>query len=744
MRSPPWRPEKCLLEGDLGSAGGSRRPRAPAGSGGRQGRRRGRGSAGSPPAARRRPGRGASQEPVAPALRALALELLDELDAMPRPLAAEEPDGFDEILAAGRSGGRAGRRSTSASGSPAPGSAARSAACSASRSRTSRARGSARSREATGNWPVAGWFTAEGLPEEVSERWPWNRASRPTSLAENIDGIPEDDDLNFTMLGVALLERCGTGFDALDVAKIWLDYMPPGRIFTAERVAVRNLLEAYLPPETATRRNPFREWIGARLRVDAYGWAAAGDPVAAARMAWEDARVSHTANGVYAAMFMAAAHAASLSESSAAACADAGLSVVPARSRLAEALRTARDLARRARVGGRRRRALRALPLPLGARDQQHGARRRGALRLRRRLLRRDLRPSSRAGSDTDTNGAAVGSILGALAGPGGIEERWSAPLQRTLRQLAAGLRRDHARRARAADARRRRRRVSIPLEKPRDPWSPRPIDLPTPVPLEPDAELDGLDAAKIFAAPDDPADWPAWREALTRWRAEAAERVEYDDGAYRAPEFAWTRGCFSVALVWLWDELLYDHEAGRFTPERFCAESEREFGGFDGIVLWHAYPGDRDRRAQPVRLLPGRAGDPRARRRAAGARPARLRQLQPLGRRDAPRAGRGRRRDRGARARARRRRRLPRHDEGGAAGPPGGARRACGPGSRSKASRRCRSRASATTTSRGRSGSPTAPSRACCARAGSSSATCSTTRAAGTATTPRSCTAPG
>jgi sulfatase modifying factor 1 len=132
---------------------------------------------------------------------------------------------------------------------------------------------------------------------------------------------------------------------------------------------------------------------------------------------------------------------------------------------------------------------------------------------------------------------------------------------------------------------------VTIPLETERDPWSPRPIDLPTPVPLEPDAELDALDNAKIFAAPDDPADWPAWREALTRWRAEAAERIEYDAGAYRTPAFAWARGCFSVALVWLWDELLYDHEARQFTAERFCAESEREFGGFDGIVLWHAYP---------------------------------------------------------------------------------------------------------------------------------------------------------
>ena len=57
------------------------------------------------------------------------------------------------------------------------------------------------------------------------------------------------------------------------------------------------------------------------------------------------------------------------------------------------------------------------------------------------------------------------------------------------------------------------------------------------------------------------------------------------------ARAFAWTQSCFSVALVWLWDELLYDHAAGRFTPERFCEESEREFGGFDGVVLWHAYP---------------------------------------------------------------------------------------------------------------------------------------------------------
>jgi hypothetical protein len=112
------------------------------------------------------------------------------------------------------------------------------------------------------------------------------------------------------------------------------------------------------------------------------------------------------------------------------------------------------------------------------------------------------------------------------------------------------------------------------------DPLIPRPIDLPTPI----DGELD---RAKIVAAPDDPADWPDWRDRLREWREEA--RAGYDGSAY--DRLTWTQRCFSVALVWLWDERLYDHAAGRFTPDRLLDEGEREFGGYDGVVLWHAYP---------------------------------------------------------------------------------------------------------------------------------------------------------
>jgi ADP-ribosylglycohydrolase len=366
------------------------------------------------------PARGASQEPASPGLRELALDLLDELAERPRPLASDEPEGLDDILALadptpplevdlGRiAGAWLGRAAGCVLGKPVenvPREGIRAIAQSIS------------------NWPVTEWFTAVGLDPEVRERYPWNRASRQTSLAENIDGVPEDDDLNFTMLALVILERGGTSFTALDVAKAWLDYLPPGRIFTAERIAMRNLLEAFLPPETATRRNPFREWVGARLRVDAYGWAADGDPVAAARMAWEDSRVSHTANGVYAAMFMAAAHAASLGASSARECADTGLSVIPPRSRLAEAVRAARELR------GDWETVVDELYARYGGYHPVHAINN-TALVAAALYAFDDFSPAICAvvqgGWDTDTNGAAVGSIFGALRP---VEKRWSEPL---------------------------------------------------------------------------------------------------------------------------------------------------------------------------------------------------------------------------------------------------------------------------------------------------------------------------
>lgn len=120
------------------------------------------------------------------------------------------------------------------------------------------------------------------------------------------------------------------------------------------------------------------------------------------------------------------------------------------------------------------------------------------------------------------------------------------------------------------------------------DPLVPRTIDLPTIIPQGGRIDPAVGDIAKIFAAPDDPAEWPAWREALAAWRRDARERLNYDGAAYeRSP---WTRSAYSVAQIWLWDERLFDHESQRFTVDHFLSETAH-LGGFDGIVLWHAYP---------------------------------------------------------------------------------------------------------------------------------------------------------
>jgi hypothetical protein len=118
----------------------------------------------------------------------------------------------------------------------------------------------------------------------------------------------------------------------------------------------------------------------------------------------------------------------------------------------------------------------------------------------------------------------------------------------------------------------------------------PRAIDLPAVLPR--DGRIDPAigDIAKIFAAPEDPAEWPTWRDALEVWRTEARERLAYRGSAYERESSGWAKTCYSVALVWLWDERLFDVSHQSFTVDGFLADTA-DLGGFDGVVLWHAYP---------------------------------------------------------------------------------------------------------------------------------------------------------
>ncbi|MFE0762001.1 ADP-ribosylglycohydrolase family protein [Streptomyces smyrnaeus] len=388
---------------------------------------------------------GASAGGADPGLRSLAEELLDELARLESPSATDEPTGLEAIRAAcpdwptGRHAvrpGLEGRLHAAWSG--------RAAGCVLGKpvEKVSLAGIRALAR-ATGNWPLTGWFTAHGLDPATAAAHPWNRRSAANSLAENIDGAPEDDDLNYPLLGILLLERYGHGFGTADVARLWLDELPAGRTFTAERVAYRNLLAGIEPPDTGTYRNPFREWIGAQIRADIFGWTHPGDPGAAAEAAWRDAVLTHTTNGVYGAMFVAAALARAAGggpDVDVDACLAAGLSVVPPASRYAAAVRTGAAAAHAARDGGVAgfEPVVDELHEAYGGHHWVHvlpnAALVAAALTHARGDFDGAVRRVVSGGWDTDSNGATAGSLTGLLAGsPAALPARWTDPLHNRL-----------------------------------------------------------------------------------------------------------------------------------------------------------------------------------------------------------------------------------------------------------------------------------------------------------------------
>ncbi|MGY0487110.1 ADP-ribosylglycohydrolase family protein [Streptomyces sp. WG-D5] len=410
---------------------------------------------------------GASTVPASPGLRALAERLLDELAAMPSPLAEptdlpaiesatkvlpdgppQSPEGLEnKPLRRLRSGVRG--------GAPGVGEEAelldrlhaawlgRAAGCllgkPVEKLPLDGIRAIARS---TGNWPLRTWFTAHGLAPALATAHPWNRRSAPTSLAENIDGMPEDDDLNYPLLALLLLQRHGPDFTTDDVAALWLAELPAGRTFTAERIAYRNLLSGLEPPHTATYRNPFREWIGAQIRADVFGWTSPGDPARAARLAHRDAVLTHTANGVYGAMFTAAALATAADGTADVHTALAsGLAVVPPRSRYARAVRHGIELAH---AHDDFDTVVDALHAAYADHHWVHVLPNTALLTAALTHADGDFEGSiCRAvsgGWDTDSNGATAGSLAGLLAGhPDALGDRWTAPLKNRLSTSVAG-----------------------------------------------------------------------------------------------------------------------------------------------------------------------------------------------------------------------------------------------------------------------------------------------------------------
>ncbi|MYE27254.1 MAG: ADP-ribosylglycohydrolase family protein [Chloroflexi bacterium] len=288
---------------------------------------------------------------------------------------------------------------------------------------------------------VEGWTVErmEEWAEYLGDEYPlvdyWSVAEQPhmtkyeTSLREDftpskMDGVPTDDDLNYTLLGLMIMEEYGIDFSTDQLGEAWIKYLPFA--FTAEGIALDNLRKGVPPMQAAEVDNCFLNWIGADIRSDPWGYAAPGWPEKAAEIAYRDAYVSHRRNGIYAAMFFSAAISAAFAVDSTVEALEIGLEEIPADCTLARETRWALDIAPQI---GDYRDAAAAIEERYTVMGKAHAVNNTvltvWGLTVGGDDYSKVIGETVAMGQDNDCTAATAGSIWGAVYGKSAIPKHW-------------------------------------------------------------------------------------------------------------------------------------------------------------------------------------------------------------------------------------------------------------------------------------------------------------------------------
>lgn len=291
-----------------------------------------------------------------------------------------------------------------------------------------------------GTWPISDYISGEGIPESLLQKYPWNKHSGRESLKENIEWMTEDDDMNYPMINLSVFEKYGDQFKTEHIIQTWMDKMPLLSTFTAERVAYSNAISGIHAPETALIRNPYREWIGAQIRADLWGWVSPALPERATEFAWRDARLSHLRNGIYGEIFFAAVIASCFKYDNVLSVINEALLYVPPRSRFSEAINYVLSLPIKQKSWDD---TVDALYQKFGMYHWVHTIN--NAALICAALLSSDgdyeraICNVVMGGWDTDSNGATVGSIMGTMIGAKKLPPKWIGPLNNKISSSLKG-----------------------------------------------------------------------------------------------------------------------------------------------------------------------------------------------------------------------------------------------------------------------------------------------------------------
>ena len=292
----------------------------------------------------------------------------------------------------------------------------------------------------TDNYPVK-FYISSDINTSIKNKFQVidtrQNSSSKINWINNVSCAVSDDDTNYTVLYLKILEDSNLDFSSRKIAESWLALMPIYITCTAERVAYKNVVNLIMPPLSGSYYNAYREWIGAQIRADFFGYVNPGNPKKAAEYAWRDGRVSHIKNGIYGEMFIAAIIAKSAVSSDIKEVISAGLFEIPEESRLTKEIEKVLQWYDQ-KVSWEE--AIDKIHSIWNEKDSHHWCHVIPnamicvlALLWGENDFIKTIGISICAGFDTDCNAATTGSIMGMILGAEKLPESWIKPLNDRL-----------------------------------------------------------------------------------------------------------------------------------------------------------------------------------------------------------------------------------------------------------------------------------------------------------------------
>jgi ADP-ribosylglycohydrolase len=244
-----------------------------------------------------------------------------------------------------------------------------------------------------------------------------------------------NDDVVYELALLDAFEKNGREITSGDIAMQWVRQIPYG--YSAEWVALQNIKNGIFPPESGSFRNPYSDWIGAQMRGMVCGMLAPGWPFEAARLAYQDAVISHSANGAYGEMYAAVMTALAFSTSDIRKIIKTGLEYLPQGSEYAAIVRETLKVVRKHTIASH---AWRILDERFKEYNWIHAYPNIAADLLALWYGEGDITHSfsllAQAGLDVDCNAGLVGNILGVI---NIVPSQWTEPLGDVLETYLPG-----------------------------------------------------------------------------------------------------------------------------------------------------------------------------------------------------------------------------------------------------------------------------------------------------------------